>query len=378
MDIDWFAEEAMNTLAHATTLKINGIEITTPTHAITKRDLDIAEALGCRKEIDKTNLVVAGESLNYLTFSGLENNRLSRDGLLKRLSNKTIKGKINLVFTRIPHQHKVGEITVPVEKVSEIQTINLLSTQRDAGCDLIIPPLPTGLKSINVFRQVYKRTKIDNQTSNNKEIVGYIPRTAEFRILPEMIDTYIKDGIRFFAVDFSSSPLDRALIRTTVYLIRSRLKIKSKVGEDIDKQYFLHIFDVPPNKKTSNKITPITKLLIPAYGIDSTSGVIWGGGKLIYEKLRYFNIEDYGAYQLGTIKNSGLNLDSSLTNGSAVQVYNQLRVDRLINERTETKTITRNMESNNDSGLAPYYKTKNRVEKEVGDVLSDVKEIMAR
>lgn len=379
MNLEWIAEDSKNTLGHATKFEIDKITNISPLHALTKRELEIANKCNRSKDLGNNNIIVAGESLAYPTFSGVGDSSSVRDALFKRLKQKMISSKINFVHTRIPRQYNTNGRVINVDKVSELQASGLIGIQLEADASAIVPPLNSGLSSIRVFETVYERTKTEIQTSNKeKDIIGYIPTTSELGLIPKMIKAYIKDGIRFFAVDFSSSPLNRWLIRTVAVSIRTNLKIKGKVGEETDKQYYLHVFNVSPSRKSMLPVAPITDILTHAYGVDSTSSVVWGGGKIVKEKVRYYNMQDYGAYQIGHLNKANISYDKKLTEGSAINVYEKLRTERIVGYKKECEKISQTMGEDKVSGYAPYLSSKLKAKKDVNNTLIDVKEIRAR
>jgi len=378
MNLEWIVEDGENTLGRATKFEIEGIKNISPLHALTKREIEIAERYNRTKDLGNNNLIVAGESLAYPTFSGVGDNSSIRDALFERMKQKMVKGKVNLIHTRIPHQYDTNGRIIDINKVSELQASGLVGIQLEADASAIIPPLNSGLSSITAFNTVYERTKTEIETMNKeKDIIGYIPRTSSLGLIPDMVKNYIKDGIRFFAVDFSSSPLDRWLIRTVAVAIRTNLKIKGRIGENSDKYYYLHLFNVSPNRKSELPVSPITDILTHAYGVDSTSGVVWGGGKIVKEKIRYYNMQDYGAYRIGCLDENNINYDKRLIEGSAISVYEKLRTERIVGYKKECELISQTMGENKISGYAPYLLSKVRAKKDVNTALIDIKEIRA-
>ncbi len=379
MELEWIAEDYTDTLGHATKLKLDGITTVSPQHSHTSRDLEIASRVGKSVGFPKDRIVVVGESLAHQTFSGVGHRNSITESLTRRLESKKVEGRINLVYTRIPKSYTVGDNIIQVRGIDDLQVSALVGVQLEADASAIIPPLPTGIQNKKIFDLVMERTKVELQTfKKKKDIIGYIPTTDDLTLVAKMIKAYIAQGIRFFAVDFSSSPLNRWLIRTVVGRIRDELKIKGKVGEKADKYYYIHIFNISSNKKSAQAVAPITDLLTHAYGVDSTSGVIWGGGKLVKEKLRYYNIQDYGAYRLDGLKKSRIRCPETLLEGNALQVYEKLRVKRLADYSAECKIITERIpESNTVKNYANYLVSKERVKNETKKVLMDIKEIKA-
>lgn len=119
-------------------------------------------------------------------------------------------------------------------------------------------------------------------------------------------------------------------------------------------------------------------MLTHVYGIDSTSGVIWGGGKLEKEKLRYYNTQDYGAYRIGDSKNLSISIPQGLMAGNPVLVYKKLRVNRIDAYQEECKRISERVAQEEQArGYSAYIGTKERASEIVNKVLSDIKEIKA-
>jgi hypothetical protein len=376
MNLEWIAEDFTDTIGHATKLELEGIKSLSPYHTVTARDLDLANRLHSIDAFKNSNMVLAGEALSYQTFSGVGSNSVITNELFKRITAKVVKNKINLVHLRVPSSYDIGTTTINVGRVSDFQVSGIVGVQLEANASAVIPPVNQGISQFPEFQRIYQRTKVEIQTfRKEKEIMGYIPTTKSLDIVQRMIEQYIKDDIRIFGVDFSSSPLNRWLLRTVVSNIRRNLKIKGKVGENKDKQYYLHVFDVTSSKKSALPISPITDVLTHTYGVDSTSGVMWGGGKLVKDKLRYFNMQDYGAYQINTLDGEGVRYDRTLISGNASEVYDKLRVHKNVNYIKECDNIIQTLNGNTNSGYAPYVLSKVRASKQVREALLDVQEI---
>jgi hypothetical protein len=375
LNLEWLAEDN-GTLCHISKLVLEGKDNISPLHALSKRDIIIIKNSGISNGVMNTNLVVAGETLAHSTFEGAGTNSAITEALLKRTKSRMVKDKINLVHLRISKEYEIGKMIVPVAKISEIQASALVGVQLEADASAITPPLPSGLASIDIFKQVYDRTKTEIQSfKKDKEIVGYIPTTEELVLIPEMVKAYLKDGVKIFAVDFSSSPLNRWLIRTVVTSIRANLKIKGQAKENSDKQYYLHVFNVASSKKSPLEVAPITDILSHSYGVDSTSGVEWGGGKLVKEKLRFFNMPDYGAYQIRVLNKEQITHDKKLLEGTVNDVYEKLRSHRIVGYKKECEKISESMTS---SGVEQHILSKERAKNEVKNVLMDIREIKSR
>ena len=382
MRLEWIAEDATATIGHATRLDIGNHKILSPAHLLATKDMDIAEKLGQTSALGNSGICIAGRSLSYLDYKGVGKNTDATKVIFDDLSKKVVKNKANIVFQRIPSHHtlnkgKPNEATIEVKGLDELQTAGMVGIQLELKADLIIPPLYTEIHDPKQALDIYDRTKVELQTFNTKsEVMGFIPTTHDLELVSELIRVYVKDGINVFGVDFSSSPLNRWLLRTIVSKIRKNLKINGKVGEKTDKQYYLHVFDAPSSQKTASTIAPITDILTPIYGVDSTSGVIWGGGKLIKDQLRYFDMPTYGAYQIKVLDEQGINYNKSLVSGSATEVYEKLRTKKNVDYNIEAKRITSLLKTE-ENPYGAYLTTKTNASDRIKDALIDVKEIKA-
>ena len=377
MTVEWLYNEEYDTIGHVSKLNLNGIKSISPHHAQTINDLEAIKSLGIRKNFD--SIAVAGESLNYATFQGVGTKTSITDALIKRLQFKIIPNKINFVYCRIPSMYKTNSSFHPVLKVDDLQSSAIVGAQLEANANGIIPPIPNGIQNYKVFKRILERTKIEIQTfRKKKEIIGLIPKTEALGLIPAMIKDYEKLGVNIYAIDFSGSYLPRALIRTTVGTIRRLRKIKKR-NEKTDKHYYLHIFNASTSVKSPTPATSISDILTHAYGVDSTSGVMWGGGKLVHDKLRYYSMSDYGAYQIGKMNEYGITTPFSIPESSS-RAYKVLRAHRIIDYNNDCKTnITEYISSGEPTkSYGAYLSSKSRAKEQVSNILTDVKEIKSR
>ena len=377
MTVKWLYSEELNTLGHVSALTLGGRKTLSPQHALSHSDI---EAIGATKlKTINENIVVNGESLDYSTFQGIGKQATISDSLINRFKNKTVPGRINLVYIRIPSEYNLKGSIHPVNKVDDLQTSAIVGAQLEADASALIPPVPNGIENYKVFEKILNRTKIENQTfRKEKNIIGLIPKTNDLVMIPKMVKDYVKLGVKVFAIDFSGSYLPQSLIRSTIMSIYDSLKIKTpKVPEE--KQYYIHVFNAATCVRTAAKITSMTDILTHAYGIDSTSGMMWGGGKLERNKLRYFNMEDYGAYSIGTMSSYSIKPNFAIPN-AASPAYRLLRAHRIVDYYNECKAgITSSIASGDPKrSYGTYLSSKKRATDQVNKILLDIKEIKAR
>ena len=94
MQVEWIAEDSTDTIGHATKLELDGVKCVSPVHAITTRDFQIAEKVGISDKLKNTNLIMAGESLDYSTLNGVGVDASTTNALYKRLKAKILPDKI--------------------------------------------------------------------------------------------------------------------------------------------------------------------------------------------------------------------------------------------------------------------------------------------
>jgi len=386
MQLEWTSEDN-ETLAHVSKLNLENKETVFPQHAVSPRDLAAFE-IHATAETPKHNIIIAGEVLTRTTFDRVGHDSKVTDWLTHRQKARTTKNATNFVYSRIPTSYGINGGRVGVYQIDELQASALVGVQLEADASAIIPPIPCGIQTKKVFDGVLERTVVELQTFKRpKEIIGYIPNTEYLELARDMVKAYLKKGIRLFGVDFSGASNAPSLMRTVVRAIREGLKIKNQAVEDVDKQYYLHVFNVATSKKSTNEITSISDLLTHMYGVDSTSGVMWGGGKMEVEKFRYYSTDDYGAYRMRVAIQHKFDCECPIcSNQSLEEIYREtppkvmekLRVHRVSAYGVECQNITEKIgvgEPSDDYGA--YLKNKKNAKNEVTKILRDVKEIKA-
>ena len=375
MPVEWSYLDNKNTLARVSEIELDGKKSAFPQHALTHSDYGIYSGLGKKEDIRKDPTIIVGEVLTKDNLAGVGHRSDITNSLLSKIKSKMVKRKLNLIYQRIPNTINRGNGIFRVETIDDLQASSLVGIQLDLGANAIITPVPNNITQKKVFDRILERTLNEKKTfRSDKEIIGLIPKTNALDLIPLIVKDYVKSGVRHFAMDFGGATIPRPHLRTAVRAIRDSLKIKK--GKTMqEKQYSFHGFNVSFAVKSQNHITPITDLLTHVYGIDSTSGVTWGGGRLVKEKLRYYSTQDYGAYRIG----DGTNplIPKSLTSGDTVSVYRKLRINRINSYQEECKRISEKISQQNQDKYSGYIETKERAKEMVGKVLSDVKEIKA-
>jgi len=272
--------------------------------------------------------------------------------------------------------------------IDDLRASALVGVQLDADASLVIPPVPTGIQRFRDFSKILERTKVELQTFKaKKEMIGFVTTTKNLELARDMVAEYVKNGCRFFAVDFSGASNQPSLMRTIVRAIRESLKIRKRPKES-DEKYYLHVFNAATSRKSILDIAPISDVIIHPYGVDSTSGVMWGGGNVDDPgKLRYYLTDDYGAYRRTAILQHGTTCKCpicrkfdlpELYSGSVPIVLNRLREHRLHSYAGEYKRIGEKIgEVEPAKGYLPYLYTKTAAESDIKRIVEDVKEIRA-
>lgn len=394
MQVEWFLEDS-DSLAHASKLRVGGksalaplkAEVVSPLHATTRGERALITRKG-KTVSPKPTLSIAGEPLARPTLQAVGYSKESTDELIKRLGSRKLVDCINLVYTRIPGRYTTKEgVPLPMPPLDDIRASALVDVQIEAGASLVIPPLPTGLSSASVFRRSLERTRVGVQTSSgSQDMIGYIPTTDNLELVRDMVIQYAKLGVRFFGVDFSGASNQPALMRSVVRWIRESLNLKRK-SRSRDETYYLHVFNAATNKKSINEVTPLSDIITHPYGVDSTSGQMWGAGTLDPEKLRYYRVLDYGAYRKSALRKEPLACQCPICSGSTVaEIYTgsahaiqeRLRVHRVSAYSEECARITESLSAGKPTDMyVPYLAKKQTAAPDIARIMADVREIRA-
>jgi hypothetical protein len=386
--IDWeYIDD--ESLARVSTLTVGTKEISAPFHATTVRDDNAyTEIAGTNRRSPCIN--VAGEMLTNTTLSEIGTNIDVANMLANRLTQKKSSSPqdINLIYPRIPKNYEIknGEEKSyrSIPEIDELQVSSLAHIQLQCNADIIIPPIPNAITKFGHFKDILARTKNEMQTfkKGDKPILGYIPNISESALVIEMIDEYLKYGCRIFGVDFSGASNNPELMMRVVSRLREKLKIR-KNRED-NERYYLHVFNASVSKKSVAQIAPISDLLTHLYGVDSVSGVIWGGGGGDPNNARYAMIDDYGAYQREPLHNK-TNCSCPVCSKYKInEIYDashfidRLKVHRIANYRSEYNGIAERITLGKEKAYTPYVQHKAQTKRDAERIIAGVKEIKAR
>lgn len=422
MELEWLAED-LETLAHTSKLTISGKSAVAPQIAQTasqgpgearptvprkgddapkgvppaskdaqvsspQRAATLTEEETFGFDIPKNALVVVAESLTRGTIAGLGKSAETTDALIRRLGSKVVPDHINLVYPRVPTGCDPGDPTrMPIPPLTRQQISALVDVQLEVNGSFVIPPLQSGLDNLKQFQIALDRATVSVQTfRSRKEIVGYFPRMERIDIIPDMVEKYIKAGVHFFAVDFSGASNAPSQMRMTVLRIRQGLKIGKRAGEK-GETYYLHIFNVATARKSSQPVAPISDIITHPYGVDSTSGVMWGGGQLDKSRLRYYSTSDYGHYRPVALDKLAKSCSCPTCSGSSFReiyaagdhtVFRRLRQHRLFAYSEECGRISERIAAGESvKSYWPYLTTKPAAESDIAKIMRDVREIRA-
>ncbi|MCX6778129.1 MAG: hypothetical protein NT157_04555 [Candidatus Micrarchaeota archaeon] len=389
-DIEWeYLDE--DSLARVTKLELNSKTVYTPSHTTTIRDDQTYSAVvGTNRRTPSIN--VAGEMLTKSTLDLIGKNIDTANDLAGRLIGKksTSSRDINFIYPRIPKNYEVknGEkkTYTSIPKIDELQISSLAHIQLQCSADAIIPPIPSAIRELDLFKDILSRTKNEMQTFKKEKqpMMGYIPNIDDRGLVIKMIEEYLKKPYecRIFGVDFSGSSNNPQLMFTVVSTLREKLKIRKNRGDN--ERYYLHVFNASVSKKSEKLISPVSDLLTHLYGVDSVSGVIWGGGGGNPDNARYIQISDYGAYRKDAIKGH-VNCSCPVCSKYNVeQIYDhahyldRLKVHRMSSYREEYNRIAEKIRLGKDKAYSPYVKHKTQTLKDVERIIADVREIKAR
>ena len=377
-------------LARINELIVNSKTVLAPFHSTTTReDSTYLSVVGANRREPSIN--ISSESLSKTTLDQIGQSIGSADALMGRLNKKKSAAHkdINLIYPRIPKKYEIrnGQKRQynSIPKINKLQITTLVDIELQCDADVVIPPIPSSIGEFDHFKEILSRTNSQIQTfKKNKPIMGYIPNIDDRALVIRMIREYLKKDYdcRIFGVDFSGASNAPLLISTVVGTIRNELKIKK--NSENNENYYLHVFNVPTAKKSKKDISPISNLLTHLYGVDSVSGMVWGGAgdNPQPENSRYLVTEDYGAYKKKVIHK--VNCKCYVCSHYSVdEIYDpnnyrqRLKVHTISKYRTEYTEIGEKIKNDKDS-LVPYINTKAQTKNNVRKIMNDVNEIKAR
>lgn len=389
--VEWGYSDT-DSLARIAILKVNGKTITGPFHAATVRDDEIYTAIvGSNRRSASIN--VAAEMLSKTTLDQIGTSIEASNNLAKRLTEKksTRSQDLNLVYPRIPKKYEVknGEKKQyhSIPKIDELQISSLAHMQLQCDADIVIPPVPSAIDDIIHFKEILKTTKNEMQTfKKEKPIMGYIPSTDDPSLVINMLNEYLKRDYdcRIFGVDFSGASNNPNLMMAIVTTLRKKLRIKE--NKESGEKYYLHIFNAAVSKKSVKPVSAVSDLLTHLYGVDSVSGVIWGGGGGVPDHARYIVTGDYGAYRKKAIPHGIKCYCPVCSKHDLNQIYaaghyvNRLKVHRIATYREEYNAVSEQLcvGKKTRSNYTTYTLRKDKTAKDSERIMANVREIKAR
>lgn len=376
--IRWGSEDD-ESLAKTNKLEINRKTIKTPTRAAlssesTSESELFKKIIGTGHPLKHLNII--SRSAEYRTIKNIEESNGKYNTIVARMGNvfaNLPEESINLLHLRIPKQSTIMGKKIDNKNLNESQVNGICDFLNDSrlGNDIIVPTIPSLISDIDEFKTIIDSFLSTMATfKKHSPLLGYIPNVDNVKLVNEMVNYYIEKGVRIFGVEFASGFPGRN-ITTAVRVLK----------DEIDEEYYLHGFNISPNKKNQLDISNIQDLLITTYGFDSFSNVTWGGGprkndgqtKADFEaeqknKIRYPVLEDYGAYRLPAlkeyVKQKGFNCNcpicrdnslDSLTEHSLPYFRDEVKVHRIYTDHHELQNIVNKI---NDQDYLPYVAEK--------------------
>ena len=251
-----------------------------------------------------------------------------------------------------------------------------------------LPLLPRVVRNITLsnFEQYHKFVKDAINTideSNNKPIMGVIPMPMPSAFLPQLLNTYLDDGITALCLDFQGSTVtsSKTKIRELVKLITRK--------NSLDK-FFTYSLNLGEGKLPKDKeVVAARDILSFGYGFDAMGGKhikprlpkeIWArimSSKNITENsLRLFNKQNYGYYR-ATKKETVEKIypkDSNVPLTLLEAVKKNMNIDKVFNQEQQgLETVNLRTVIKEQHKLLKYLDKKEYVEKNDIRTLEKVK-----
>ncbi|MDI6737648.1 MAG: hypothetical protein QME12_03970 [Nanoarchaeota archaeon] len=161
-----------------------------------------------------------------------------------------------------------------------------------------------GLKRFEEYNHFVKEAIDCINVLNHKPIMGVIPLAISTLFIPELLKTYIKEGITALCLDFQGSTVNGSV--TTIRRLVKELKQQKMLNSS-----FIYSFNLGSGKLPKSKeVVPAKDILSFGFGFDTIGGMhvqkrldpetrarIISAQNIFENSLRLFNKEDYGYYR---------------------------------------------------------------------------------
>lgn len=305
---------------------------------------------------------------NALTTSREEeiNNEINR-----RLRIYCSDDEVNICFTEFE------EDGLPKEEEIEYLT-NLSYVHSDITPLPLIPKFFRGIKQdaikkFEIYHHFIKDTINSINELNNKPIMGIIPMSLPTAFIPQLLDTYINEGITALCLDYQGSTVGSSLTKI-------RRLVRSINKENVLEKTFIYSLNLGPGKLPKSKeVVPAKDILSFGYGFDAIGGIhvqkklppeirqkILSAQNIFENSLRLFNKEDYGYYR-ATKKETVDKIyphDSNIPLNILERIKKEYNVDKLFNQEQQgLEALNLRKVINENHELLKYLDRKEYVEK---------------
>ena len=329
---------------------------------------------------------IKGINENYRTFDSKRIANLKTTNREQEINNEIANG-----FRKFGSADEVNICFAEFEenKIPDKDELEYLTNLSYVHSDITpLPLLPRVVRNITLsnFEQYHKFVKDAIKTideSNNKPIMGVIPMPMPSAFLPQLLNTYLDDGITALCLDFQGSTVtsSKTKIRELVKLITR----KNALGK-----FFTYSLNLGEGKLPKDKeVVAARDILSFGYGFDAMGGKhikprlpkeIWArimSSKNITENsLRLFNKQNYGYYR-ATKKETVDKLyprDSNVPLNLLEAVKKNMNIDKVFNQEQQgLETVNLRTVIKEQHKLLKYLDKKEYVEKNDIRTLEKVK-----
>jgi len=276
-------------------IKLSGKKVETPVKAVNPFAFREDVPLAHREFIAEVYKVISVDTLKRLT---------NGDHEFQREFNKKIRNALsNVPPDRMP---VIMAPTLRVDNVTELASLTdrqiefLVLTQNVFDFYTVPTVERIHLKVVNpsdvehYIEFVTKYLEIVEEQKLKKPVIGTVPVTLPHVVIPQLIETYLRRGIRAFALDFSGRvPFSHY---QQMGFIQNLLH---KAGVDA----FIHAVNVNPGKPSRKGPSILSQdVLSVGFGLDAVGDnhVAFGtvGGAGIRDNLRIFSKDEYAYHRI--------------------------------------------------------------------------------
>lgn len=223
----------------------------------------------------KNQALCLSRSIDWWTLRDLSQSRERFFRFKERIEQSLSPVPIDVVRFVNAQPHRATTVTDQTQtltRLSHTQILALYDLLDAKGNDVLVLPVPaaSSIETVSQILELFQRQA--HLFKSERPIMGFIPARQSHEYQRNLLELYLRSGVRLFGLDFGQAFDIESAINVSSYL---RLAGR-RLGEE---HYFLHAFNVPHVRSYRSPLSPISDLLCVMMGLDSFSNIHGMGGR---------------------------------------------------------------------------------------------------